>query len=508
VNSHANLERVSRDALPFMHKGPLGRLDAEGRLVARARERGSALLYGPYWRLAGGLWRLSIAVRTPARGVAPCLAVEIVADNRNLAAAAEFSPADCAAGELELVFAVSEAQAAHRARFEFRILALGGADLTISSVALSPAAEAEPTRPRWSLLARLRLTPLARLSRDGVVRPRLAPARGPLVWGLAPSLRLPAGAYALRLQGSGSALRLSLQLGETELLRRDLSGGELAAGCEHLFRVPEALGLAAGGAPKLALTLTQRGGDFALARADLVPVKAAVEAPAVLRAEARLVVVGNCQAEALTQALMRGIGVRRLRAKYHFMWLSPLHLEAARRDLAACDVVLMQRIDECDNYTLRSDIPGRTEIVSFPCLRLAALWPFDSANGPQDHAAFAAEGDDRAFAYLDWRLAELRQSEPDPEARLRAYAELGDFELKLVKRMAGYEARRLKALDREFSMDIGAYVEANYRERPLFHTTTHPGPELLRRLRNWTLARLDRRPPLAFSRQLDLLNEW
>ena len=102
----------------------------------------------------------------------------------------------------------------------------------------------------------------------------------------------------------------------------------------------------------------------------------------------------------------------------------------------------------------------------------------------------------------------MRESAPDPEARFAAYAEVGGADLRLVQRVAGWETKRLSAMDREFETDIGAFIEAHYRERQLFHTTTHPGPILMRKLRDWTLRRLGRARPLALDRQLDLLNEW
>jgi hypothetical protein len=509
----ADIASARRDALPFMHKGPLGHLTEEGCLVVGVGR--GLLFYGPYWRLAEGVWRLRVAVTAGKRRRDDwaCLAVEVVADNRRLLVARDFSPSECDAGELSVTFAVTaeQSETGHRAKFEFRLLALGGAELTIAAVSLEPAPVAAPTTSRWSILPRLRPTALARLTRDGALRPRFAWARGPFAARLGPRPRLASGAYALSLRGSGAgpALRVTVSLGRTRLLRADVSGEALNEGRALTFRAPEALGLDSGEEHKLSVRLEQRGGAFALTSVELAPAtEAGVAAPAVARGSARVVIVGNCQAEALAQALRRGLGFDRLRVKYHFMWLSPLYLDEARRDLESCDLVLMQHIDECENYPLRAEIPARTEIVAFPCLRLAALWPFDSYNGPQDHVAIAAEGEDRAFPYLDWRLAKLRESEPDPEARFAAYATLAGADLKLVNRMAGFETRRLAALDREFDADIGAYIEAHGRRRRLFHTTTHPGPILMRKLRDWTLRRLGRARPLALDRQLDLLNEW
>ena len=509
----ADIASARRDALPFMHKGPLGRLGEDGRLVVGAGEGRGLLLYGPYWRLPSGVWRLRIHATAGRRRDGACLAVEVVADNRRLVVARDFSAADFDAGRLSLTFAVSEEQSetGHRAKFEFRLLALGAADLTIAGVALEPAPQTALTGSCWSILPRLRPTPLARGTADGALRPRFGWARGPFAGRLGPRPRLAGGAYALTLRGSGAgaALRVTVRLGGTRLLCAEVSGESLSEGRALTFRAPEALGLESGEDHRLDIALEQRGGDFALESVELAPAAGeGVAAPAVARGSARVVVVGNCQAEALAQALRRGLGFNRVRAKYHFMWLSPLYLEEARRDLASCDLVLMQRIDECENYPLLAEIPARAEVVGFPCLRLASLWPFDSYNGPQDHVAIAAEGEDRAFPYLDWRLAKLRESEPDPEARFAAYAALASADLRLVNRMASWEAKRLAALDREFETDIGAYIETNFRQRRLFHTTTHPGPVLMRKLRDWTLRRLGRARPFALDRQLDLLNEW
>ncbi len=515
MNALADIAVAPRDVLPFLHKGAIGRYGADRQLLVGAGERRGTLLYGPYWRLPAGRWRLKIDVcagrRAQDQGC--CLGVEVVADNRRMLVAKDFTPRDCDAGEVLLTFPVSpdQSEAGHRAKFEFRVLSLGGADLTILAAWLAPAPEGDLTPSRWSILPRLRLTPLARRTPDGALQPRLALVGGPLAGRLGPRLRLPAGAYALLLRGSGAgpALRVRARIGATQLLCREVAGEALGEGCALMFRVPDALGLETGEEHRLDISLESRGGGFTLSCAELAPAPGdEIAAPAVASGSARIVIVGNCQAEALAQAFQRGLTHDRVRVKYHFMAMSPLYLDEARRDLQHCDVVLMQRIVECENYPLRADIPARTEIAPFPCLRLAALWPFDSYNGPQDHAALAAEGENRAFPYLDWRLAQLREAEPHPEARFRAYAELGASEMKLVKRLASWETRRLVAMDREFDTDMGAYIEANYRRRRLFHTTTHPGPALMRKLRDWTLRRLGRARPLAFDRQLDLLNEW
>ncbi len=515
MNVLADIVAAPRDVLPFLHKGPIGRYGAARQILVGARERRGTLLYGPYWRLPAGRWRLKLDVSAAKRAhdLRCCLGVEVVADNRRLLVARDFSPRDCDAGEVWLTFAVSadQSEAGHRAKFEFRVISLGGAALTLLGVWLAPAPEGELTPSRWSLLPRLRPTPLTRTTADGALKPRIGLVRGPLAGRLGPRLRLPAGAYALTLRGGGAgpALRVRARIGATPLLCRDVSGEALGEGCALTFRVPDALGLETGEAHRLAISLESRGGGFTLSSAELAPAPdAEIAAPAVVSGAARIVIVGNCQAEALAQAFQRGLARDRLRVKYHFMAMSPLYLDEARRDLQHCDVVLMQRIAECENYPLRHDIPARTEIAPFPCLRLAALWPFDSYNGPQDHAALAAEGENRAFPYLDWRLAQLREAEPDPEARFSAYAELGATDLRLVKRLADWETRRLAAMDREFDTDMGAYIEAHYRRRRLFHTTTHPGPALMRKLRDWTLRRLGRPRPLALDRQLDLLNEW
>jgi len=68
---------------------------------------------------------------------------------------------------------------------------------------------------------------------------------------------------------------------------------------------------------------------------------------------------------------------------------------------------------------------------------------------------------------------------PDREARFKTYAEL-KFDWAIdVRRMAEFDRRRLLAMDRQHGCELGARILERYRRRPMFHSTGHPGGELL-----------------------------
>jgi hypothetical protein len=197
--------------------------------------------------------------------------------------------------------------------------------------------------------------------------------------------------------------------------------------------------------------------------------------------------------------------MRNFKPTYHFVRLNPLLHEQGRRDLAACDLLLVQKIGDWEDYPLRADISAATEIVEFPCLRMASPWPFDGYNGPSDSLADEMEGEDLAFPYLDGLLARLRAEVPDHEARFAAYAALSAAQTGQLERLARFEARRLEIMDRDFDCDLGAFINENFRTARIFHTTNHPSGVLFARLMSWIARRIGRRlilPPIGRLNQL------
>ena len=500
-------EGRAREALPLMFKGSIGRRDARGVRV-RAWEPCRALLYGPYWRLPAGHWRLRIVCRVSGRPDPDLafLGVEVIADNRLLCIARDFTPRDCDNGELQLGFNVAPelSESGVKAMFEFRVLHFGRAALAVERVAIEPikAGDAEPSTSLWRILPRLRPTVLARRTSGGAIVTRARAGRGELVWLLWPHLYLPSGEFVLLLccgvdRAADSAApfaRIVVTAGNIELLRRDLSTSDIdgEGKCALGFQVPSECSLEAGGAVKIRFSLRQLANGVVtftsveVARSDERVVAAPKPRhPAILSGAAKVVIVGNCQAETLCQGFRGAYALKRFEPKYHFVRLSPLHREQGRRDLADCDILLAQAIADWDEYPLRENVKGTTEIIKFPLLRLASPWPFDGYNGPSDGLASEREKENLVFPYLDGRLAKLRAEISDHQARFAAYAELSLAEARLVERLGRYETRRLEAMDREFGCDFGAFINDNFRTSRVFHTTNHPNSALFTRLMDW-----------------------
>lgn len=203
-----------------------------------------------------------------------------------------------------------------------------------------------------------------------------------------------------------------------------------------------------------------------------------------------IVVIGNCQGETVAAGLRHPAFVGCLVATYHFVDLPQESHEVGRRDLALCDTVLIQDIGNFADYPLRDAIPTRARTITFPCLRLASLWPFDSQNGPGDAVARARGDEPPVFTHFDGLLARLRTLIPDPEARYQAYRALAVEGLVNFRRMHQFEERRLNNLDSRFDCAIGRSILDNFRATRLFGATGHPKRALYFLLLEWLLPRL------------------
>ena len=540
-----------------LEKTAIGTHEPDGAVSARRHEPAGALLFGPYWRLPGGRYRLSFRCGSgPPRFTGqPVLAVEVIALNRNQQGWRDFTAEELSGETGSLDFEVPPAlslEAGEEARFEFRFLHLGNADLKISAADLRHLDFEDsqlPCPPRtWRLLGRCLTSAIARCRAGAVVVRRFAPA-GVALQGPWPYLRLPEARYRLSLQCRAGVPRRPMQ----PIVGVEIIGHSRWRKPWPLHLSPWRMGPAPDAAPlcSIAFTAAQLGGgsasvDFAvphelsLEGGENAPIELRVRhfgnaglgvhaielrplddgevepmpgaaSPAVPRPRAasrrNVVVIGNCQAETVREAFYRAPPLsRRFTAKYHFVGL-PKHLHAAsRRELADADLILVQDIQDWESYPLREAVPHGVETITFPALRFASLWPFDHFNGPGDKEAHDREWPNLTFLYQDALLGRLRREFPDKEARFRAYRGLELDGVVNYLRLHDFEKRRLLALDRRFGLAIGEYVLANFQTKQLFYTTVHPNRQLVTMLMEWLMRRLGIDEAFPHVAQLDHLN--
>src|SRR5258708_5299686 len=146
-----------------LEKTTIGARGAGGVTKVRRREPAGCLLFGPYWQLRAGAYRLSFRCwpgkpRLPGE---PVLGVEVIAMNRVQLAWRDLTAAELLGETGSLDFMVPPILgigAGDEARLEFRFFHLGNADLTITAVDLQGIEnmETRPAPPRiWRLLRRL-----------------------------------------------------------------------------------------------------------------------------------------------------------------------------------------------------------------------------------------------------------------------------------------------------------------------------------------------------------------
>jgi hypothetical protein len=205
----------------------------------------------------------------------------------------------------------------------------------------------------------------------------------------------------------------------------------------------------------------------------------------------RVLIVGNCQAQTVHEALVRsGEFDDRLDVKYHFVALQQNLHEQGKAELETSDVLLVQDIKDWDNYPLRPHIRDDVRVIKFPLLHFASLWPFDHYNGPGDREAYEREWPNLTFLYHDGLLARLRKEIPDREERLLAYRTLSVGGIINFARLHDFEKRRLTAMDKQFGCEIGQFVLDNFQRRRLFYTTNHPNGQISGMLMQFLLRQL------------------
>jgi len=522
-----------------LEKAAIGKRTGEGIRVRRTK-RGGCVLDGsrPLLQLAKGCYRLSFACEpgTPILGSAPVLGVEVVARRRwqddrsriwtsllGLSARGglqlawrDFTVMQLSSASPSIDFAVPaelSLEGGQEVLFGFRFLHLGNSGLTITAVDLQRVADdaAIDWQPNeWRLLGRLVKGRIG-VREAGSVSVRQTEPAGLLLYGGRPRLRLSEGRYRLAFSCHAGAPRIASQpvLAVEIAARRRRLGGSLQDSRIFLrrtftaeamqeepasvdFDVSEALSDGADQDFAFEFRFFHLGNaDLTIAAVNLRETQRLADAehsfgattprsPALVTGKTNIIIIGNCQAQTVYEALVRTRAFNtRVDAKYHFVGLQQNLHELARNELANCEILLVQDINDWEHYPLRADIREDLRIIKFPLLHFASLWPFDHYNGPGDREAYEREAPNLTFLYLDGLLARLRREIPDREQRLLAYRSLSIEGVVNYVRLHDFEKRRLTAMDKQFGIDIGQFILDNFQRKRLFYTTNHPNGQIL-----------------------------
>lgn len=521
ANADLSIDAVELDRLPDdagepdprawrllgrLRKTWLGRRRQSGTVTVGQGWPAGCLLFGgwPYLRLGGGHYRLTIrgSAAPPRLPAQPVLGVEILGRSRwysdspvyewgrrpkpggSREAWTDFRAGEWADGAVSIDFAVPIEMATESgadAPFDIRLHHLGNADLTIAAVDLLWLGEEDGAEApqQWRLLGRMRKARIG-VETPGGISVSANEVPGTLLSGVKPALRLSPGHYRLSLPGSAGAGPPSLRAEVTERVGHiqtvPHSRHDLRAGGAAEFDIPPPDNPEAGDR-RYDLSISHLGGaDATLTGVELRrdPVSDR-RATAYLAGRKKLVLVGNCQCSVLVQAFRQADTLsRNYLAKYHFVMLRPNLYEFARRDIEDCDVLLVQDIDDWNRFPLRDCTRPGAEIIKFPLMRFASLWPFDGWNGPSDRDAFLAEAPNTMFPFLDGLLGRLRREIPDKEARFKAYQALEGIGAVNHQRIHALEERRLLKIDKQYDCRIGEFTLENFRTRQVFHTTVRP----------------------------------
>jgi hypothetical protein len=392
-----------------------------------------------------------------------------------------------------------------------RLVRLGSAGLTMRAVDLKQITKAEAaSAPRqWRLLGRISKARIGARKADCVTVRHSEPA-GPFLYGSRPRLRLPRGRYRLSVCCRAGQPRMASQpvLGVEVISAKARGSGGLQARCEFTsealasewasldFDVPPELSCEGKDEVGFEFRFLHLGNaDLAVSAVSLHEIGGEdlpAKSPAFLVSQrTRVLIVGNCQAQTIHEALARsGEFDDRLDVKYHFVALQHNLHEGGRAELESRDVLLVQDIRDWENYPLRPYIPDGVGIIKFPLLHFASLWPFDHYNGPGDKEAYEREWPNLTFLYHDGLLARLRKEIPDREERLLAYRSLSVDGIINFTRLHDFERRRLMAMDKQFSCEIGKFILDNFQRRRLFYTTNHPNGHITGMLMQYLLRQL------------------
>jgi Polysaccharide biosynthesis enzyme WcbI len=546
------------EAVAQGHWSLLARLDntaigarlADGSTRVRRGAPAGCILYGPYLHLPPGAYRLSFRCDAGRARMAaqPVLGVEVIVLSRFRRAWRDFTAAELQAGGASLIFEVPREHSIDSedaGRFEFRFFHFASAALAITGVELdrlTDEAQGTAARQRWRMLGRLQKSWIGRRCRDGAVTvSRYMPA-GCLLYGGWPYLRLARGHYRLTVRVAGAKPRDTRQAvlgievfadsrwrraaGLRQLsrfpesngipqVRRDFTAGEIASGAVSVdFSVPTDLALEAGADAPFDLRLHHHGNAaLRIAAVDLVKL-GEDEAPSPVMpmpglrpsGRRRIVIIGNCQSETLRQRFAQlEVLNRRFEAKYHFVQLQQNQRDFVARDLEQCDILLVQDVRDWDRFPLRDCVSATADVIRFPLVRFASLWPFDGWNGPSDREAHEREAPNLTFPYLDGLLGRLRKEIPDKKARFDAYRALEGAGIVNYRRLHQLEQRRLDAIDKQFGIAIGDFIRTNFQKRRLFHTTVRPNWQVFNLLLQYLAKCVSVTEPVALTEKVDAM---
>ena len=401
---------------------------------------------------------------------------------------------------------------------------LRNAGLTIKAVDLRQitATEAALAAREWRLLGRLSKGRIGARKADCVTVRHSNPA-GPFLYGGRPRLRLPGGRYRLSVCCRAGQPRMasqpvlgveviarnrSLRIPALNLTRTEGAGG-LRARCEFTaealaaewasldFDVPPELSCESRDEVGFEFRFWHLGNaDLTVSAVNLHEI-GGEDLPAkspnflVSPQRTKVLIVGNCQAQTVHEALARsGEFDDRLDVKYHFVALQQNLHEAGKAEVESSDVLLVQDIRDWENYPLRPYIRDGVRIIKFPLLHFASLWPFDHYNGPGDKEAYEREWPNLTFLYHDGLLARLRKEIPDRDERFLAYRSLSVDGIINFARLHDFEKRRLTAMDKQFECEIGQFILDHFQRRRLFYTTNHPNGQIIGMLMQYLLRQL------------------
>ncbi len=114
-----------------------------------------------------------------------------------------------------------------------------------------------------------------------------------------------------------------------------------------------------------------------------------------------------------------------------------------------------------------SRIPPGCQVVKYPPLSILCLWPFSGADPRQ-----AVRTED-FYPWPDSIAASLANEDLSDDALFDRYMQLSTEKMPNINRRLRIDGIRGKATDALADIPIWDWVEANFRDRRLFHTSSH-----------------------------------
>ena len=203
----------------------------------------------------------------------------------------------------------------------------------------------------------------------------------------------------------------------------------------------------------------------------------------------KMIVWGNCQAEALIHVLsLVPQSAEAFEIIYQKSYVSAAEQQEQLIQFETADVFIRQTLFEWRNHPLRETLPEKLRVITFPLCYLGAMWPFDSFIFGNDNVMIASGA---PFAFQDGLMARLRTEFPDPEERLARYISLDFPKPPDLRRNSAFDANRLLRSDENHGMTIGHLMLDTFRTERLFHTITHPAPPVVEHVAWEVLKALD-----------------